>query len=54
MYNFCATVNYPEQSEVDTPDFKANDIEEAVKLFRRLLTEENEATSFVVIVSKKI
>lgn len=53
MYHFTAIVNYPEQKEVETPSFTANSIVSLLKLVDRLVSEEADATSFLITIVKK-
>lgn len=52
-YSFKATVNYPEQSEVDTPDFDARNEQDLAQLLKRLITTEPDATSYVITIVRK-
>ncbi len=48
-YNFSATVNYPDD-EADTPQFNGS-MDVILGYVTKLLTDEPDATSFVIVIS---
>lgn len=50
LYIVKATCNYPDASDIETPDYNGVTQEGAYEFVRRLLKTEPEATSFVVTI----
>jgi len=49
-YTVVATVNYPDQTDVQTPDCVCSSIDTACHWLRTLLTSEPEATSYLITI----
>lgn len=52
MFNMKATVNYADGDECDTPDFDNLNQLQLVGLIQKLVAEDADATSFVIVVTK--
>jgi hypothetical protein len=52
MYSLTATVNYPDDKDIETPTFDTQTAVQISTLVHKLLREETDATSFVITIVK--
>lgn len=50
-YNVNAAVNYPEQSDVKTPDYARLTEKGVIDFVQQLLASEPDATSFMIVIT---